>query len=80
MSFAAKNWYAEYTLIIQKTGLNTIALNPYKNNFLFFALEQSIFFNSPGFVFVVIYKDISDLLKRYVEMYKNQKQRVLGMI
>ena len=33
-----------------------------------------------GFVFVVIYKDISDLLKRYVEMYKNQKQRVLGMI
>ena len=50
MSFAAKNWYAEYTLIIQKTGLNTIALNPYKNNFLFFALEQSIFFNSPGFI------------------------------
>ncbi|MBR6626790.1 MAG: M50 family metallopeptidase [Lachnospiraceae bacterium] len=33
-----------------------------------------------GFVLVVIYKDISDLLKRYVEMYKNQKQRVFGMI
>lgn len=33
-----------------------------------------------GFVLVVVYKDISDLLKRYVDMYKNQKNRVLGMI
>lgn len=33
-----------------------------------------------GFVLVVVYKDISDLLKRYVDMYKNQKHRVLGMI
>lgn len=33
-----------------------------------------------GFVLVVVYKDIADLLKRYVDMYRNQKQRVLGMI
>ena len=33
-----------------------------------------------GFVLVVVYKDIADLLKRYVDMYRNQKHRVLGMI
>ncbi len=33
-----------------------------------------------GFVLIVVYKDISDLLKRYVDMYKNQRHRVLKMI
>lgn len=33
-----------------------------------------------GFVFVMALKDISNLLKRYVDMYANQKQRVLRMI
>lgn len=33
-----------------------------------------------GFVLVVVYKDIADLLKRYVDMYINQKQRVFKMI
>ena len=33
-----------------------------------------------GFVFVMALKDISNLLKRYVDMYANQKQRVLRMV
>lgn len=33
-----------------------------------------------GFVLVVVYKDITDLLKRYVSMYKCEKHRILGMI
>lgn len=33
-----------------------------------------------GFVFTVVLKDVMNLLKRYVEMYRNQKQRVLSML
>lgn len=33
-----------------------------------------------GFVLTVVVKDLSNLMKRYVEMYRNQKQRVLGML
>ena len=33
-----------------------------------------------GFVLIVIYKDVSDMLKRYVDLYRNQKFRILGMI
>lgn len=33
-----------------------------------------------GFVLVMVVKDISNLLVRYIDMYRNQKQRVLRMI
>lgn len=33
-----------------------------------------------GFVFVMVVKDIATLLMKYIEMYRNQKQRVMGMI
>ena len=33
-----------------------------------------------GFMAIMILKDLSDLLKRYVDMYRNQRDRVLGLI
>ena len=33
-----------------------------------------------GFVAIMVLKDLSDLFKRYIEMYRNQRQRVLGLI
>lgn len=33
-----------------------------------------------GFVLTVVIKDLSNLMKRYVEMYRCQKKRVLGML
>ncbi|MCR5557676.1 MAG: hypothetical protein K6F75_08995 [Butyrivibrio sp.] len=33
-----------------------------------------------GFVAIMVLKDLSDLLRKYIDMYRNQRQRVLGLI